>query len=679
MLVLQHPRSVRPVQRRPSFRAITLQHARLLGLRALFFATAGLLPLAACGDDEGTDNVVPPRDVGVETTDDVLTSDADTSPDLDDSPDGAPTHPDVQGDVPAPDGGADAQQDPFDLVEVGEPLPDVSERPDDWWCNLPARLAACDAPLLDVVAVPSDPNNLLYPVNRREAISAEWPAGLDVTWTPCDGTPPPSGLSTDLICLPTHRVVGSGRALRQLAWDSPTPVAEATTHDGLPVGHEGRIGFAAMFDAALAEIGIELFVASGYRSFRTQHDLHERYVRQEQDGGLSEEDARIYTSTYSAVPGHSEHQLGTTADLTYRTSGGSIFPGLDQAMGASRAFLWTYRNAHRFGIVMTYEAHQVESSQYVYEPWHYRFVGVEAADTQRRCQLNTQELTRARYDLPPLPDYAGFRFILEDALQIDGYLGALPGAIVAPGSVVNAGWRVRNTGSTNWEDLALLQVAGPTLDIAAPTVVCTIVGARVDLPISFTAPDEEGVLAATFVLGDGETTVQPPLDLQLRVLDAPGSVDGPRFLRIVDHSNATGGQDPGADIDAIVVETTDGFLSYAAQVISYTATPGSVSRGEPSAALGAPDAFYAWPDASVCSVSGGFVSLGGAGTLVLELGAPLQPGDSISALEVGGCSYGSGDAIADEVELQAGATADGPWIRLGRALGPVVTGSWPPE
>lgn len=581
------------------------------------------------------------------------------------------------------DTGRDAATDPeadasadlgFDVpadVFREDTLPDVNEpeRPDDWLCNREARVAACDSPLIDPTPRPDDPAELLFYVNRWNPVPDDYPIPPGSTWTPCETAEGPD-VPHDLICIPDRYNSGPPRALRQLAWSSPAPEGRRATWDGRPIGFNGRIGFEAMFQAARAEAGVELFVVSGFRSHATQQGLHEYYVDQEMADGLTEDDARILASTYSARPGHSEHQLGTTADLTYRTETGSVFQGLDQIMGASTAFKWVFRNAHRFGIVLTYDAHRVVESQYVYEPWHFRFVGIEAADAMHECALNTEELLAERYGVDGLPAYEGYDVILYHGLELLEHVSGGPGTWVAPGTPVTSTWRVRNAGSINWWDYTLARIDGDAVDDTVVDIACVPANREAELSITFDAPSSEGDYASEWQVFDDEGIgFDDTLSLTFTVSSDPPPEREWRWVRIVDVSEAVGGGDPGADIDAIVVNPGD-TESYASAVAGYAATPASVSSDDPAAAIGRPDAFTEWPDVSTCRVDTGFVSLGGTGFLVLEVPGPLVAGDRVAILEVGGCDFGSGTAILDDLEVFVGSSAEGPWIPMGTGVGP---------
>lgn len=122
----------------------------------------------------------------------------------------------------------------------------------------------------------------------------------------------------------------------------------------------------ALREAARAE-GHELEVQSAYRSYAYQEQTFAYWV---EVGGR---DAALRTS---ARPGHSEHQLGTALD--FRTAGGPAPWDLPD-WAATPEGAWMRDNAWRFGFVMSYPAGLEHETCYDYEPWHYRYVGRDAA------------------------------------------------------------------------------------------------------------------------------------------------------------------------------------------------------------------------------------------------------------------------------------------------------------
>jgi D-alanyl-D-alanine carboxypeptidase len=121
----------------------------------------------------------------------------------------------------------------------------------------------------------------------------------------------------------------------------------------------------AALAAAAREAAKPLAVRSAYRSYDTQVATFASWVRR---SGYAQ------ALRFSARPGHSEHQLGTTIDFT-------TAPGLplQTSFGESPAGKWLARNGWRYGFIMSYAKGQQRVSCYGYEPWHWRYVGPEMA------------------------------------------------------------------------------------------------------------------------------------------------------------------------------------------------------------------------------------------------------------------------------------------------------------
>lgn len=128
---------------------------------------------------------------------------------------------------------------------------------------------------------------------------------------------------------------------------------------------EAAIALEKMFAAAANE-GINLVAASGFRSYETQAYLFQREI--EQVGREKAEQA-------VAKPGTSEHQTGLTMDIT----SASMNYGLDESFENTVEGKWLKENAYRFGFIMRYPKGKESITKYEYEPWHYRYVGVETA------------------------------------------------------------------------------------------------------------------------------------------------------------------------------------------------------------------------------------------------------------------------------------------------------------
>ena len=122
----------------------------------------------------------------------------------------------------------------------------------------------------------------------------------------------------------------------------------------------------ALFDAAYEEEGYVLLARSAYRSIDSQQDIYLDYYA---DGGQQLAD------TYSARPYHSEHQTGLALDV----SAESVRSGQYSVFGASVESEWVAENAHRFGFIVRYPEGKESLTGYGFEPWHIRYVGIEAA------------------------------------------------------------------------------------------------------------------------------------------------------------------------------------------------------------------------------------------------------------------------------------------------------------
>jgi D-alanyl-D-alanine carboxypeptidase len=130
----------------------------------------------------------------------------------------------------------------------------------------------------------------------------------------------------------------------------------------------------AAMHAAMTDAGLTILLDSAYRSYATQVTTFDRWVAQL---GTAEALAR------SARPGHSEHQLGTALDITSPGWGGRFGDwAADSPEGA-----WLVEHAWEYGFVMSYPWDSEPETCFSYEPWHYRWIGRDAAAEQRSSGL----------------------------------------------------------------------------------------------------------------------------------------------------------------------------------------------------------------------------------------------------------------------------------------------------
>ncbi len=131
---------------------------------------------------------------------------------------------------------------------------------------------------------------------------------------------------------------------------------------------------ASLFAAAQRE-GLSLKLSSGYRSYIDQLQAFNQWVRKEIGRGLTLEQAVANADFYSARPGHSEHQLGTAADINCE----NCKPFDKNLLGNVAVWRFLERNAHRFGFVLSYPLNSETLTGYIHEPWHIRYIGVTYA------------------------------------------------------------------------------------------------------------------------------------------------------------------------------------------------------------------------------------------------------------------------------------------------------------
>jgi LAS superfamily LD-carboxypeptidase LdcB len=167
---------------------------------------------------------------------------------------------------------------------------------------------------------------------------------------------PPDYVPDDLVSLRAYRIPTLGSDALRLRRDA--------------AGHLKHLTEAAAVD------GEELVVASAYRSYDEQQISHGRL-------------ASVYgadATAMSATPGHSQHQLGTAVDFTNAAVGYQVW----LPFGKTSAYWWLEHHAQEYGFVLAYPRGNEEETGYRWEPWHYRYVGVENAQRLEKSNLSLQ-------------------------------------------------------------------------------------------------------------------------------------------------------------------------------------------------------------------------------------------------------------------------------------------------
>lgn len=138
---------------------------------------------------------------------------------------------------------------------------------------------------------------------------------------------------------------------------------EYTRVAGAQLNREAYEAFKKLSDAAKEE-NLTILSQSAYRSYSTQLAIYNDYVS---------EDGQEWTDRWSARPGYSEHQTGLALDVLNKTN---------KSLGDfenTEEFSWMKENSYKYGFILRYKEETTMQTGYGYEPWHYRYVGIEAA------------------------------------------------------------------------------------------------------------------------------------------------------------------------------------------------------------------------------------------------------------------------------------------------------------
>jgi len=114
--------------------------------------------------------------------------------------------------------------------------------------------------------------------------------------------------------------------------------------------------------AAAKKDNITIYGGSGYRSYSHQSRLYNNYVAR---------DGKVEADTYSARPGYSEHQTGLAMDIMNGRWG--------YVDDTDKEYTWLVNNSYKYGFILRYLEGKEEITGYMYEPWHYRYVGIDLA------------------------------------------------------------------------------------------------------------------------------------------------------------------------------------------------------------------------------------------------------------------------------------------------------------
>ena len=135
-----------------------------------------------------------------------------------------------------------------------------------------------------------------------------------------------------------------------------------------------------MFDDARTD-GLDLFVREGYRTREEQQQMMNDQIEEYESQGYSGKAAQKLAKEYVALPDTSEHQLGLSVDINADTT----------SCSSNEVYQWLDDNAYKYGFIKRYPPDKTEITGISNEPWHYRYVGKEAARTMKEENLCLEE------------------------------------------------------------------------------------------------------------------------------------------------------------------------------------------------------------------------------------------------------------------------------------------------
>ena len=162
--------------------------------------------------------------------------------------------------------------------------------------------------------------------------------------------------------------------------DTYTPDLVAVCGSNERLDRKIALQYEMMYAAALND-GVVLKPCSGYRSYELQERNYKNKIKFFENQGYSTEDAKVKAATIIMPPGSSEHNLGYAMDIVC----------VEEWFENTNEFRWLTENAADYGFIMRYPKDKQDITKVIYEPWHWRYVGVEAAKEMKEKNLTLEE------------------------------------------------------------------------------------------------------------------------------------------------------------------------------------------------------------------------------------------------------------------------------------------------
>lgn len=152
------------------------------------------------------------------------------------------------------------------------------------------------------------------------------------------------------------------------------------SHEHKYLRHDAKIAFEKMATIAKKD-GYQIVLVSAYRSYSYQEELYNYYVKTS---------GKNYADRCSARPGHSEHQTGLALDIMGKNGDYNRFED-------TKEFEWMQKHAHEYGFILRYPSDGYDITGFKYEPWHYRYVGIELATYLTNKKITLDEYYFKKY------------------------------------------------------------------------------------------------------------------------------------------------------------------------------------------------------------------------------------------------------------------------------------------
>lgn len=159
----------------------------------------------------------------------------------------------------------------------------------------------------------------------------------------------------------------------------------AKTYDGQSVDERIKEDLEQMIDDAKAD-GMNLLICSSYRDYKKQDSLMDKSIAKYVKSGMTYTEAFFKTKERIALTGASEHHTGLAVDIV-----GKSHQSLDSAQADTEEAKWLYEHAADYGFILRYPEDKEEQTMILFESWHYRYVGKEAAAFMKENNLCLEE------------------------------------------------------------------------------------------------------------------------------------------------------------------------------------------------------------------------------------------------------------------------------------------------